>query len=66
VILLLDSHTLLWFIWDDPNLSQTARSLIEDSANRKLVSVAICWEIAIKVGLKKLSFGEPATAFLKA
>jgi PIN domain nuclease of toxin-antitoxin system len=64
VNLLLDSHTYLWFIWDDPNLSQTARSLIEAPANRKLVSLATCWEIAIKVGLKKLFLGEPATTFL--
>jgi PIN domain nuclease of toxin-antitoxin system len=26
--------------------------------------VATCWEIAIKVGLKKLDLGEPATTFL--
>ena len=51
--LLLDSHALLWFVWDDPNLSPAAKALIQDPANRKLVSVATCWEIAIKVGLKK-------------
>ena len=50
--LLLDSHAFLWFTWDDPKLSPTAKALIEDPANRKLVSVATCWEIAIKVGLK--------------
>ena len=42
----------------------TAKSLIEDPANRKLVSMATCWEIAIKVGLKKLDLGEPASTFL--
>ncbi len=26
--------------------------------------MATCWEIAIKVGLKKLDLGEPATTFL--
>lgn len=62
--LLLDSHTFLWFVWDDPQLSPTAKALIEDPANRSLVSVASCWEIAIKIGLKKLDLGEPATTFL--
>ena len=62
--LLLDSHTFLWFVWDDPNLSPTAKTLIEDPANQKFVSVATCWEIAIKAGLKKLALGEPATTFL--
>ncbi len=62
--LLLDTHALLWFLADDPLLSGTAKKLIEQPANHKLVSVATCWEIAIKVGLKKLDLGEPATTFL--
>ena len=45
-------------------LTPTAKALIEDPANRKFVSVATCWEIAIKVGLKKLNLGEPATTFV--
>ena len=64
VNLLLDAHTLLWFLNDDVQLSKTARQLcIEDSANEKFVSVATCWEIAIKVGLKKLDLGEAASTF---
>jgi PIN domain nuclease of toxin-antitoxin system len=62
--LLLDTHALLWFLNNDPALSATAKALIEDPANHKFVSVATCWEIAIKVGLKKLDLGEPATTFL--
>jgi PIN domain nuclease of toxin-antitoxin system len=38
--------------------------LIEDPNNRKLVSIASCWEIAIKVGLGKLNLGEPSRSFL--
>jgi PIN domain nuclease of toxin-antitoxin system len=64
VNLLLDTHALLWFVWDDSNLSSAAKALIEDPANQKLVSVVSCWEIAIKVGLKKLDLGEPAATFL--
>src|SRR5262245_48438230 len=62
--LLLDTHTSLWFFWDDPQLSPTAKALIEDPNNRKLVSVASCWEIAIKAGLGKLQLGEPSRTFL--
>jgi PIN domain nuclease of toxin-antitoxin system len=62
--LLLDSHAMLWFSWDDPRLSGTAKALIEDAGNRKLVSIASCWEIAIKVGLGKLDLGEPSQSFL--
>jgi PIN domain nuclease of toxin-antitoxin system len=63
--LLLDSHVLLWFLWDDPSLSGSAKALIEDADNRKLVSVASCWEIAIKAGLGKLDLGEPSRSFLQ-
>lgn len=66
MILLLDTHTFLWFCQDDPLLSTTARSLIEDPANRKLVSVASCWEVAIKTGLGKLRLGEPCDTYFPA
>jgi PIN domain nuclease of toxin-antitoxin system len=62
--MLLDTHAMLWFVWDDPQLSGTAKGLIVAAANRKLVSLASCWEIAIKVGIGKLKLGEPARDFL--
>jgi PIN domain nuclease of toxin-antitoxin system len=62
--LLLDTHTALWFFWDDPLLSPTAKALVEDPNNRKLLSIASCWEIAIKAGLGKLQLGAPCRAFL--
>ncbi len=55
--LLLDTHTVLWFWWDDSRLSAAARNLICDPANRKLVSIATPWEVAIKVSRKKLEIG---------
>ncbi len=62
--LLLDTHALLWFLNDDRQLVPNAKATIEDPANKKFVSVATCWEIAIKVGLKKLDLGESASVFL--
>lgn len=62
--LLLDTHALLWFFWDDRRLSPHGKSLIEDGENRKIVSIASCWEIAIKAGLGKLDLGEPCHSFL--
>jgi PIN domain nuclease of toxin-antitoxin system len=64
VTLLLDTHALLWFLKGDPRLSATAKTAVEDPANRKLVSVASCWEIAIKAGSGKLTLGEPAGVLL--
>ena len=63
--LLLDTHTLLWFLRDDPQLSKMAKRLIEDPGNRKLVSVASCREIAIKAGLGKLDLAEPSRTLLE-
>src|SRR5258705_402406 len=37
---------------------------LDDAANRKLVSVASCWEIAIKVGNRKLTLDVPAAVFV--
>ncbi|HEY2881918.1 MAG TPA: type II toxin-antitoxin system VapC family toxin, partial [Pirellulales bacterium] len=62
--LLLDTHILLWFVWDDPQLSTRAKTVIEDSGNRKLASIASCWEVAIKVGAGKLDLGESTRSFL--
>ena len=61
--LLLDTHAVLWFWWNDPQLSSTASQLICDPNNRKLVSLATPWEVAIKVGLKKLDIGGPFPGF---
>lgn len=53
--LLLDTHTFLWFVLNDPQLSGPAQTLINDPANDILISPASYWEIAIKVGLGKLN-----------
>lgn len=55
--LLLDTHTVLWFWWDEPQLSAAAKALICDPANRKFVSMATPWEVAIKVSRKKVDIG---------
>jgi len=53
--LLVDTHVLLWWLADDPALTDTARASIADPANEPLVSAASVWEIAIKRALGKLS-----------
>jgi PIN domain nuclease of toxin-antitoxin system len=64
MMLLLDTHAFLWFCQDDPSLSLSAKAIIEDPGNRKLLSIASCWEIAIKAGLGKLKLGEPSETYL--
>jgi PIN domain nuclease of toxin-antitoxin system len=62
--LLLDTHTLLWFVWAEPQLSPTAKAAILDDANSVFVSVASLWELAIKVNIGKLSLDIPLNDFL--
>ena len=51
---LLDTHTLLWWLKDDPALTKPVRKIIADTRNLILVSAASAWEIATKVRLGKL------------
>ena len=62
--LLLDTHTLLWWLADDGRLGLRARDLIEDPANDILVSVASLWEVVVKrrVGKLEADIGEVAAA----
>lgn len=52
--LILDTHTLLWHVLDEPRLSSTAKHLIEDPVNEVFVSAASYWELGIKISLGKL------------
>ncbi|MBE9581798.1 MAG: type II toxin-antitoxin system VapC family toxin, partial [Proteobacteria bacterium] len=58
---LLDTHVLLWWLFDDPKLSGPAHDVIQAPDNTILVSSASGWEIATKYRLGKLSHaGEAA------
>lgn len=53
--ILLDTHALLWWINNDPQLSEKAQTLIGDVSNEILVSAVSGWEIAIKAQIGKLT-----------
>lgn len=52
--LLLDTHALLWWLLDSPELSNTARQAIAAPEQRVLVSAASAWELSTKLRLGKL------------
>jgi len=54
VRLLLDTHTLLWWLLGDPELSATARDAIADPRNEVFVSAASAWEITTKFRIGKM------------
>ncbi len=57
--LLLDTHTFLWFMLNQPELSTTARDLIINPNNDILLSPASYWEIAIKISIGKYQLPGP-------
>lgn len=63
-MILLDTHTFLWFILDDPQLSSKADRLISDPNNAIAISPVTYWEIAIKISIGKYSLPEPYEIFM--
>lgn len=62
--LLLDTHTFLWWVTDDPNLSTVVHTLIADPENTIYFSVISAWEIMIKSQTGKLVLPESAEAYI--
>lgn len=61
---LLDTHTLLWFVEDSPNLPMTTRDLIANETTQRVVSIISLWEIAIKHSLGRLALSLPLEEFI--
>lgn len=51
---LVDTHAFLWWAFDAPELSPSARGVLADRGNEVLVSSASAWEIATKFRLGRL------------
>ena len=62
--LLLDTHTLLWWLAGDDALSLPVRAAIEDTDNSIFVSAASAWEITAKSRIGKLPGAVAITADL--
>lgn len=62
---LLDTHTFIWFINGDKQLSSVASATIEKEDAINLISIASIWEMAIKISLKKLELKAPFTEINK-
>jgi len=56
---LLDTHTLIWFISGDKELSSKARKAIEADDTINFVSIASLWEISIKISMERLELNSP-------
>jgi PIN domain nuclease of toxin-antitoxin system len=51
---LLDTHVIIWWLLDDPQLSKKAKNTISKTTNPIIISSVSAWEISIKHQLGKL------------
>jgi len=61
---LLDTHTFLWWIIDDPQMSSRVRDIISNSSNELFLSAASCWEIAIKAKIGRIKLPDRPHIFV--
>ncbi len=62
--LLLDTHTFLWWINNDSSLSEPARIAVSSQVNECYLSLASCWELAIKTSIGKLQLTKTVDRFI--
>jgi PIN domain nuclease of toxin-antitoxin system len=51
---ILDTHVVMWLATNAPQLSETAKQAIFNSASENYVSIVSAWEVSIKMSLGKL------------
>jgi PIN domain nuclease of toxin-antitoxin system len=52
--LLLDTHTLIWYLEQSNELPSSCKAAIENTSEA-FVSIATLWEIAVKMNIRKLT-----------
>ena len=60
---LLDTHTFLWFLEDDPKIPQNVKETIATAQDIR-VSIGTFWEMAIKASIGKLTLPAPITTLM--
>lgn len=62
---LVDTHTFIWDILDDPRSSRKARQILSSDTNELVFSLVSLWEIAIKIKTGKLNTIGSSVAYLR-
>lgn len=57
MIYLLDTHTILWSLFEPNKIAKPVRQILENDTDLKLVSGVNLWEISLKYSLSKLELG---------
>lgn len=62
--LLLDTHTFLWYITNNPKLPRYAFDAIRDKSNEVFLRVVSVWEALVKHQIGKLALPAPADQYI--
>ena len=62
---LVDTHTFLWDLADDPRSSRKARELLSSDKHELVFSLVSLWEIAIKIKTGKLNTIGSSVAYIR-
>jgi len=62
---LLDTHIFIWWVLDNPKLSENNKATIANTDNLIYLSSASTWEIIIKSSIGKISLPEQADIFIQ-
>jgi PIN domain nuclease of toxin-antitoxin system len=67
MIYLLDTHYVLWSLFEPDKIKEPVRQILENDRDSKLLSGVNLWEISLKYSLGKLELGgiNPSEAFDK-
>lgn len=57
MIYLLDTHYVLWSLFEPNRISESIRTILENDQDTKLISGVNLWEISLKYSLGKLELG---------
>jgi len=62
---LVDTHTFIWDLLDDPRSSRLARQVLKSSEHELVFSLVSLWEIAIKIRIGKLNAIGSSVAYIR-
>ena len=62
---LLDTHIFIWWVLDNPKLSENNKAAIANTNNLIYLSSASTWEMIIKSSINKISLPEQADIFIQ-
>ncbi len=62
--ILLDTHTLIWFLQGNNQLGEKNKMILTNPENTKFLSIVSIWEMALKINSGKLIISQPLQNFI--